>query len=435
MKYSVTDSHRTKADRQQMADEKRRKSDRNFLTNVPFLHMNRNSDRKKNQAKRILAPVLAAAAVATSVLGRPLPAGATNATINNLTNQSQNLQNSINSANSELVDILSDIEAISSQITEKQAEIAQAEDDIAAAEAAEQQQYEAMKKRMKFMYENGNKSIIEIFVESDNFADFLNRVEYTNAVYTSDRQMLDSYEATKIEIQGMKEDLESEKSDLESQQGQLSAKQTALNSKISEMKARKQDVDAALADAKKKAAEEAERKRKALEAEKARQRAAAVQAAAERRRAAAAAAAANGSSSSSSSSAADVSDDGDYNPAPQTSISGSAVVAYAKQFVGNPYVWGGNSLTNGIDCSGFVVQVYKHFGIDLSRSRNSASLRSVGQKVSYNNLQPGDIVCYPGHVGIYAGGGKIVEAQGTATGITDYRPVTCHTILAIRRVI
>ncbi len=386
-----------------------------------------------------MAPVLAAASTFCAVM-TPMQAGATK--ITDLTNQSQDLQNSINSANAELVDILSDIDAISAEISEKQQEIQQAEADIAAAEAAEQQQYQAMKKRMKFMYENGNKSIIEIFVESDNFADFLNRVEYTNAVYSSDRQMLDSYEATKIEIQGMKEDLESEQGDLQSQQNDLAAKQSALNTKISQMKAQKQDVDAALADAKKKAAEEAERKRKALEAEKARQRAAAVAAAKKAReeeaaRAAAAAASSSTSSSSSSSASAaeDVSDGGSYNPSPVTNISGSEVVSYANQFVGNPYVWGGNSLTEGCDCSGFVVQVYKHFGINLSGSRNSAALRSVGQKVSYENLQLGDIVCYSGHVAIYAGGGLIVEAQSTATGITNYRPVTCHKILAIRRVI
>ena len=118
-----------------------------------------------------------------------------------------------------------------------------------------------------------------------------------------------------------------------------------------------------------------------------------------------------------------------------TDVSGSAVVSYARQFVGNPYVWGGNSLTSGCDCSGFVVQVYKHFGINLSGSRSSAALRSVGRQVSYENIQPGDIVCYSGPVAIYAGGGVIVEAQSTKAGITCNRSVTCHNILAIRRVI
>ena len=119
----------------------------------------------------------------------------------------------------------------------------------------------------------------------------------------------------------------------------------------------------------------------------------------------------------------------------QAGVSGSSVVSYAQQFVGNPYVWGGNSLTNGCDCSGFVQQVLANFGITYGARMTSGSFRSVGNEVSYNYMQPGDIVCYPGHVAIYAGGGIIVEAQSTATGITNYRSVNCHSIITIRRVL
>ena len=110
-----------------------------------------------------------------------------------------------------------------------------------------------------------------------------------------------------------------------------------------------------------------------------------------------------------------------------------AVADFAVQFVGNPYVWGGNSLTNGVDCSGFVHEVYAHFGI--STPRYSQAFKSVGQAVSFDNIQPGDVVVYPGHVAIYAGGGVIVEAQSTKAGITANRSVQCHTILAIRRLV
>ena len=103
------------------------------------------------------------------------------------------------------------------------------------------------------------------------------------------------------------------------------------------------------------------------------------------------------------------------------------------QFVGIPYVWAGNSLTNGVDCSGFVHEVYAHFGI--STPRYSQAFKSVGQAVSFDNIQPGDVVVYPGHVAIYAGGGVIVEAQSTKAGITANRSVQCHTILAIRRLV
>ena len=125
--------------------------------------------------------------------------------------------------------------------------------------------------------------------------------------------------------------------------------------------------------------------------------------------------------------------DDSYNPSNVTNVSGEAVVAYALQFVGNPYVWGGNSLTHGCDCSGFVHLVYQHFGI--STPRYSQSFKTVGQPVAYNNMQAGDVVVYPGQVAIYIGNGCIVEAQSTRAGITSYRQVNCHTITAIRRLV
>ena len=111
--------------------------------------------------------------------------------------------------------------------------------------------------------------------------------------------------------------------------------------------------------------------------------------------------------------------------------SGDSVISYALQFVGNPYVWGGTSLTNGVDCSGFVMQVYAHYGISLPHS--SAALRSVGRGVSYSEAQPGDIVCYSGHVGIYIGGGQIVHASNPRDGI-KVSTATYKSILAVRRV-
>ena len=110
---------------------------------------------------------------------------------------------------------------------------------------------------------------------------------------------------------------------------------------------------------------------------------------------------------------------------------GSSVVAYGSQFVGNPYVYGGSSLTNGTDCSGFVMSVYSAFGVSLPHS--SSALRSAGYGVSYDEMQPGDIVCYSGHVGIYAGNGQLLHASTYRTGIT-YSNVNYKQILAIRRI-
>ena len=114
------------------------------------------------------------------------------------------------------------------------------------------------------------------------------------------------------------------------------------------------------------------------------------------------------------------------------SSSGSSVISYASQFLGNPYVWGGTSLTNGVDCSGFVMQVYAHYGISLPHS--SSALRSVGRGISYSEAQPGDIICYSGHVALYIGGGQIIHASNPSDGI-KISPATYTNILAVRRVL
>ncbi len=114
------------------------------------------------------------------------------------------------------------------------------------------------------------------------------------------------------------------------------------------------------------------------------------------------------------------------------SSTGNSVASFASQFVGNPYVYGGTSLTNGADCSGFVMSVYANFGVGLPHS--SSALRGVGYGVSLADAQPGDIICYSGHVGIYVGNNTIVHASTAATGIKYTSPVTYKNVLAVRRI-
>lgn len=111
---------------------------------------------------------------------------------------------------------------------------------------------------------------------------------------------------------------------------------------------------------------------------------------------------------------------------------GQAVVNYACQFVGNPYVYGGSSLTNGTDCSGFVMSVYAAFGIGLPHS--SSALRSVGYEVSTSEMQPGDIICYSGHVAIYVGNDTIVHASTPSSGIKYTSPAAYKSIICVRRI-
>ncbi len=392
--------------------------------------------------------------------------------IDNLEGQSDSLQSEISNLDSELVSLLASIDTLEGQIADNEEQIQNTETELVYAEQAIDDQYADMKVRIRYMYETGETSALAMLLESGSIGDFLNRVEYVTSVYDYDRELLNTYTATQYEIKQMKLNLESAKVDLEAKKSELTAKQASLDSLIESKKGELQNFESQIAAAKEEAARLAEeyRRQEIIEAvqraqaeaaarEEAARRereAAAKKAAEEQARAAAAAAATNtakstsantnannSSNTSSTSNASEKTTTGNtqttaevsVNPEPQTNISGGSVIAYAQQFVGGPYVWGGNSLTNGCDCSGFVVQIYKHFGINLSGSRHSSALRSVGRAVSIENIQPGDIVCYSGHVALYAGGGVIIEAQDSKHGITCSRSVYNAKILAIRRVI
>ena len=138
------------------------------------------------------------------------------------------------------------------------------------------------------------------------------------------------------------------------------------------------------------------------------------------------------SSSSGSNSSSGSSSSSNRNYSAPSGSNGQAVANYACQFVGNPYVYGGSSLTNGADCSGFVMAVYAAFGVSLPHS--SSAQRSAGYGVSIDDIQPGDIVCYSGHVGIYVGNNTIVHASSPSTGIKYTSPITYRTVLAVRRI-
>lgn len=113
-------------------------------------------------------------------------------------------------------------------------------------------------------------------------------------------------------------------------------------------------------------------------------------------------------------------------------VTGQKVVEFASQFIGNPYVWGGTSLTDGADCSGFVQSVYASFGVNMPRT--SGEMRSAGVEVSYEDAVPGDVICYSGHVGIYIGDGQIVNAIDEAHGIGISRAGMMN-IITVRRLL
>lgn len=350
--------------------------------------------------------------------------------INGLKDQQQITADDIKNKSAKLDEILAAQKKLQSDITSKQAEIEQNQKDLAAAQEKQQEQYDAMKKRIQFMYENSAEdNIWTAIIESNGITDMLNRIEYVSDVYDSDRALMDSYQAAVEQVKEIGTKLDNDMNELTAMQDDYEKQQADVEAAIVALENQKEQYASQIAQAQ----QQAENYQNIITA----------QGKIIQEQEAAAAARANSSSSSSSydgggagkggSIAGDYAAGGGKNPGASTGVSGSSVVSYAMQFVGNPYVWGGNSLTNGVDCSGFVHEVYAHFGI--STPRYSQAFKSVGQAVSFDNIQPGDVVVYPGHVAIYAGGGVIVEAQSTKAGITANRSVQCHTILAIRRLV
>lgn len=351
---------------------------------------------------------------------------AKNSDIANIKDSQLDVKDSITAAAARMKTLLSKQEQLKSDIKDKQNEVEQANKKLEEAKEEEQNQYDAMKLRIQYLYENStDNSIWSAILESNGLSDMLNRIEYATDLYKSDRELMTSYQNAVKKVEDWTMQLADEMDSLLALQDKYQTQQGELKTLMAKLEQQKDAYAQQLAEAQK----QAQDYKKTISKQEAIIRA---------QEAAAARANANtydgGGTGASGGIASDsYLKDPDCNPSQTTDVSGADIVAFAQQFVGNPYVWGGNSLTNGVDCSGFVHQVYAHFGI--STPRYSQAFKSVGQPVSYQNIQAGDVVVYPGHVAIYIGNGNIVEAQSTRAGITNSRPVNCHTITAIRRLV
>lgn len=405
--------------------------------------------------------------------------------INNLEDQKQTLSAEIDQLDSDLVNIMVEIEILDGELSDKEAQIEQTKADLAVAEENKQKQYEAMKKRIQYLYEKGGDDAwAQMLFQASDFTSLLNQAEYVQQMYDSDRNSLEEFKETVQQVKDLGDQLDSEKAELEEMNQEYQNRQASMQTQLEEKKATSSDYDAQIAQAQnqaaqytelirqqnaeiqkieeeeKKAAEEAARKAAEEAAKKAAAEEAAKKAQEEANKKAAEAskkssstsgsntAASSGSSTSSknntsgsSSSAATSKDNGSssssssgssgssvsYNP------TGQSVVNYACQFVGNPYVWGGTSLTNGADCSGFIMSIYAKFGVSLPHS--SGAMAGCGRGVSYSEAMPGDIICYAGHVAIYMGGGQIVHASNAKDGIKISGNAAYRPIVAVRRVL
>lgn len=367
-------------------------------------------------------------------------------TISGLSDSAEGVSEEIEETDAALVELLASVEMIEEELADKEVQIEETTAQYEEAKATEDEQYEAMKLRVKFMYEKGDMNYVQLLMQSKSFSDMINKAEYVEQLYAYDRQLLEEYQAAREATAAVKEQLEEEKSALEAQQGELLEEQEALNAILEEKQGEYENYAVQLAQAQQEAAiykaniksQSAQIKKLADEqAAKQAEVDAALKAQAEAEAAAAALAAGgdSGSSGGTSSSGSSSSSSGNYASANSYSGSGSKgqqIASYACQFIGNPYVPGGTSLTEGADCSGFVWRVYKDFGYSVPRT--SYSIRDTGTAVSYENAQPGDVFCYAGHVGIYIGNGQIVHASTQKTGI-KITNAAYREILSIRRIV
>ena len=357
--------------------------------------------------------------------------------INDLSGEKDDVDAQISELTGQIAEIMASVSLLEDEIADTQVQIEQAQKDYDEAKAKEEAQYHAMKKRIQYLYEKGETSYLELLMEAKSWADMLNKADYVQEIYTYDRKMLDNYAATVQEVAQLKESLEEQKSELEASEYELEQEKDSLQVSLDEQKELAADYEVQLAKAKQEAAAyKAKIKQQNAEIQKLASQEAARKAEEEARKreeeaqkkkqnSQSAQNSSNGTATASSGGAKTV-------PPKIGGGSGSDIAQYACQFVGNPYVPGGTSLTNGADCSGFTQSVYRVYGYSIPR--NSSSQRSAGREVSYEEAQPGDLICYAGHVAIYLGNGRIVHASSVKTGI-KYGNATYKPILSVRRIV
>lgn len=347
------------------------------------------------------------------------------------------IEEQIADLNAEIVNTMASIDVMEEQIGQKELEISDKEMQIGdkkvqideteaeyeASVEREEKQRQSMMDCTRMLYENNDVSYLTSILSGKGLSDILNQMDYVERVYEYSMDRLDAFVETKNQVHDLWDRLEQEKAELEQEKSGLEQDKAGLEADREQLNALKSDLNVKLAKKKKesanydaeirKAQQQAAAAKKLLQQDQ--QKLKQLQTA--QNAANMTIATTNYTSIIEGASGSDL---------------GKKIAKYACQFVGNPYVSGGTSLTNGADCSGFTYRIYQDFGYSIPRT--SYLQRGTGTEVSYENAQPGDLICYDGHVAMYIGGGMIVHASSAKTGIKVSR-AQYRTILAVRRIV
>lgn len=366
---------------------------------------------------RLITAVVTSSMIVTPVLAAP--------SVDDLKKEKAAKQSEVSSLQSQLTTLMGKVNTLESELIQTGEDITKAQGDLEVAQEKEKEQYAAMKKRIKYMYEAGNDSAFETLVTSEDFTDLLSKAEYVQNVHSYDRKQLQEYVETKQQISDLKDSLEKGQKELESKQVEYEKQGDNLNNLITSKSAEVANLDSEIQAAAEAAAREAAERAAKEAAEKAAREAERQQAAASNNNSASTSNRNNttsnrnnttsnrnnttSSSSSSNSSASATTKPSNSSSSTTTSgtnANGGSIVSRAYSQLGKPYVWGACG-PNSFDCSGFV-----SYCLTGSYSRLGTTLTFMGW-TRVSNPQPGDVVTTATHCGIYIGNGQMIHAPHT----------------------
>ena len=366
---------------------------------------------------RLITAVVTSSMIVTPVLAAP--------SVDDLKKEKAAKQSEVSSLQSQLTTLMGKVNTLESELIQTGEDITKAQGDLEVAQEKEKEQYAAMKKRIKYMYEAGNDSAFETLVTSEDFTDLLSKAEYVQNVHSYDRKQLQEYVETKQQISDLKDSLEKDQKELESKQVEYEKQGDNLNNLITSKSAEVANLDSEIQAAAEAAAREAAERAAKEAAEKAAREAERQQAAASNNNSASTSNRNNttsnrnnttsnrnnttSSSSSSNSSASATTKPSNSSSSTTTSgtnANGGSIVSRAYSQLGKPYVWGACG-PNSFDCSGFV-----SYCLTGSYSRLGTTLTFMGW-TRVSNPQPGDVVTTATHCGIYIGNGQMIHAPHT----------------------